>query len=699
MRRFLFVLLAAGLVVAGVEPAAGQTASSQPVSPSQHFSSLRPLSDVPLTVLPEADLQRGAKQPASTDAAPGGGTPIRPYRYGVTVDAGLTPASSGAWERADSGEWVWRLRLQSRDARSTSVSFSEFDLPPGARLFVRSPSGDQLHGPYTAADATAGSHRTPLVRGDVSVVELVVPDGRREAVRLTIGQVVHGFRSVFDRITGGSSGGAAAKDGACNLDVVCPEGNPWFPVYRSVAAYTFVQGQSAFVCTGSLVNNTAEDRTPYFLTAEHCVSTPETVTTMVFHWNYQSPVCRDRGTTRNAAEPQDEFDEQTSTGALLRARYGNNHRQGRIAGRPDLALVEIDDEIPESYGLYFAGWDRSGAVPDRGVTVHHPAGSAKRISFDDSPLLRTAYAQESASSGDTHWLIESWELGTTEGGSSGAPLYNDDQQIVGVLSGGAAGCVAGSARDNNQPDWYGSLAAGFTKTDFDNTTFADLLDPMDTGTQSLSGMTQTDDTTPPARISDLRVIEATGSQVRLSWTAPGDDGRSGRAHRYDLVYKIGSIIRNEEDFNDATLVTGVPDPADAGTRQTTAVQVETDSSYYFAIRAVDDTGRRSPIEILRTADGIPLGVAPVEELRVRDPYPNPTDGTVTLEFSAPESGRAEIDVYDSLGRLVKSPLSLDIQAGRVLAYPLDLSSLASGIYFVRLQIDGAQSTVQVSVVK
>ena len=55
--------------------------------------------------------------------------------------------------------------------------------------------------------------------------------------------------------------------GSCNVDVVCPAGDAHRPQIRSVAAIS--TGGSLF-CSGSLVNNTGNDRKMFFLTAAHC---------------------------------------------------------------------------------------------------------------------------------------------------------------------------------------------------------------------------------------------------------------------------------------------------------------------------------------------------------------------------------------------------------------------------------------------
>jgi lysyl endopeptidase len=389
---------------------------------------------------------------------------------------------------------------------------------------------------------------------------------------------------------------------------------------------------------------------------------------MVFYWNYQSPTCRTLGTDENAELPDDNRRDQTSTGAILQGRFGNKHRTGRIRGRSDLTVVEIDDIIPDSYNLYFAGWDRSGEAADRAVSIHHPKGSAKRISFDDDPISRTPYGREVSDSDGTHWLVEAWELGTTEPGSSGAPLYNEDQQIIGVLSGGSAACVPGTDRDNNAPDWYGSLAHGFDRGDFGGVTLSDLLDPTDTGQSSIPGRMQGD-----------------------------DDELMGRAQHYDLRFRTGTPIVTEEDFRSARKVADIPSPAEPGTRQSTTLSVDADSTYYFAIRAVDEFGNASPITILRDAN-VAAGIAPVGQLRVSSPFPNPSTTSFTVKLSSPVEADLRLELYDTLGRFVRLLDIREVPARREATARFDIDGLSAGIYFLRVRGAGDQQVKRLSVV-
>ena len=694
--RLVPASLAIGLLVGLLS--APSAAQERPRLPSQRHQGLRAPAAVPL----QTRSFSGADALRRADARRRG--EIGPHRYGKNLDTRYTPARHGVWEQLPSGDWVWRLRIRSPDAKSLSVGLPQFRLPKGAELFLHGANDGLVRGPYTAADPTRGQLWTPLVRSETIVLELTVPRGRREAVDLVVGTLVHGYRALAPS----SGDGFRRKSGTCNLDVACEEADPWREQVRSVGGYTFGTEDFHLVCSGALVNNTAQDGRPLFLTAEHCVSTPEQAASMVFYWNFETATCRAPGTPENGTFPSDSLSvadwRQTSTGALLRARYGSVHSTGTIAGKPDLALVEVDDAIPDGYDLYLSGWDRTRTTTQESVTIHHPSGHGKRISVDRDPSSLVDYPSTStctAPSGDTHLLVENWEIGTTERGSSGSPLFDTNQRIVGVLSGGCAGCGGdGDAEDNNAPDWYGRLAPGFENGDYTPpdasapSTLADVLDPLGTGTPTLDGRVLGRDTIPPAPVPTFEVATVTPDSVTLRWSATGDDGREGTARRYDLRYRTDAPITSLADFTTARRVADVPRPKAAGTRQSATVAVNQDTSYYFAIRAVDDAGLTSPL-VATDRD-----VTPVSALRVTTPpSPNPSRERTRLRFVVERAQTVRAVLYDALGRRVTVLLDDEVPPFRQQRLTADVSGLASGIYFLRIRGASAARTERVSVVK
>ncbi len=66
-------------------------------------------------------------------------------------------------------------------------------------------------------------------------------------------------------------------------------------------------------------------------------------------------------------------------------------------------------------------------------------------------------------------------------------------------------------------------------------------------------------------------------------------------------------------------------------------------------------------------------------------YPNPFNPTTEILFSVARSGRAELAVYDVLGRKVATLFDALAQTGRQYRVTFDASGLASGVYFYTLE--------------
>ena len=687
IRKCAIVLVA--LLLAASWGLAPTFAQQRPVPPSQQYASVQAPTAVAMETLPSVNA--AALRAEDRERSDRGG----PYRYGTTLTTDFAPERHGTWEQLPSGDWLWRLRIRSQDAVSLSVGFSQFELPPGAALYLHGPDKSAVHGPYNASDATAGQHWTPLIQGEELIIELQVPSHRRSAVGLTIGSIVHGYRTLPSRKDNGSP-----KSGSCNLDVACEEGEPWREQVRSVGRYTYESNGFTYLCSGALINNTAEDKTPYFMTAEHCISTPEEASTMVFYWNYQNPSCRSLGSPENGTVTDDDPGDQTSSGAELRVRLGNWHTFGQITGKPDLALVEIDDQIPNSYDLYFSGWSRAETATAEATTIHHPAGHGKRISFDNDSTSVSAFGENNG--GETHLRIGNWELGTTEGGSSGGPLFNDNQRMVGVLSGGLAGCGGGeSDEDNNMPDWYGRLAPGFETGDYNGTTLADVLDPLNTGAETLDGLPQSEavDFTPPAPIPNFRIsaVNTRRQEVTLRWTATGDDGQEGTAQHYDLRFDT-TRIQSTADFEEAASVAVPPAPSQAGQPETATVDasdgLDPGRSYYFALVAEDDAGNRSP---RATTERKAILVKDIE-IAKGGATAGANRSFSETRFVLNQTQDLRVTLYDLLGRRIRVLLDEEVQEGFERVVRFQTSSLPSGPYFLRFTGERFAATRKIVVV-
>jgi len=420
--------------------------ATQPASVEFRLDQLDATKEV---VLPEIDEARFLQEDADRAEAEFGG----PTRFAAPHHVSLTPENAGEWATLEDGSRVWRLQVRSTGARSLNFGFTTFVLPEGAMVHAYGSDGDDVRGPYRADHAVEGQLWTPIVRGDAAVVELFVPaDADFEPV-LVVGQVSHDYRGF------GQTAMNKIQQGWCNNDVVCPVGDPWRDEIRSEGVYT---RNGSWMCSGQMMNSLNDDPPPYFLTAYHCGITTSNDHTVVIYWNYESPNCGDL-CCGSLSDNQ--------SGCVLRARYSDS----------DFCLVELSSDPDSSSNVYYAGWDATGSVPSSCVAIHHPGTDEKAISFNTDALQITSYFGYTTPGSGTHWRVDDWEDGTTEGGSSGSGIWDSDHRVVGQLHGGYASCSSITS------DWYGRLSVSWTGGGSSSTRLRNWLDPENTGTLVIDG--------------------------------------------------------------------------------------------------------------------------------------------------------------------------------------------------------------------
>ena len=442
-----FVVVLAGAVVAVPLLAAIDTRPTALVQP------LGALAEVQLVTMPPVDVQALLAEDARNaelDVAP---------RYAKPIAVDLSPESAGNWE-AVGDEMVWRLRLSSPGALSLNLGFTRYSMPAGGRLFLYAPDQHARVGPFTERDNEAhGELWTPVLFTDELVVEVTVPAAARAELELRLTSVNHDYRGF------GSPLMNVVKSGSCNVDVVCPVTGVWRPQVRAVGVIS--TGGSTF-CTGSLVNNTARDFKPYFMTANHCGINAGNAASLVVFWNYQNSVCR--GEPGGGGAGDGTFG-VFNTGSFFRAAHSVT----------DFTLVELDDPLNPRARAFLAGWNRGTGDPGPGTCIHHPSTDEKRITFYNTATT-TSYNNPTVPGNGSH-IHAVWTLGVTEPGSSGSPLYDQNKRFVGQLHGGPSACGAGDLSD-----YYGRFSGSWTGNGTNATRASNWLDPGATGVTVLDGM-------------------------------------------------------------------------------------------------------------------------------------------------------------------------------------------------------------------
>jgi V8-like Glu-specific endopeptidase len=355
--------------------------------------------------------------------------------FGLDVFTNMNAETAGNWEQVSDDKWVWRLKVTSFGAHSLLPVFDSWNMPEGGQFFAYS-DGDQA-GSFTDKNNKENNQfAIRPVMGDTVTFEY---NGPRENVQINLQKVIHvyrGFAAAEDEISSMGYG----DSGSCNVNTACPESNDWTDQVNSVAV--LLNTASRGYCSGAMINNNLGKQT--FLTAAHC--RPGSNDILMF--NYQSPTCSGQNPGMSS---------QTVQGITTLASSSTY----------DYQLMEVRETIPASYNVYANAW--TAAPSSQGQTayadvvgIHHPSIDVKKISRSSNGATNSRYLN---ANGDSHWWVKTWELnrsptatdyGTTEGGSSGSPLFNAQKQIIGQLHGGYAACGA-----RNVDDYYGATYQSF----------------------------------------------------------------------------------------------------------------------------------------------------------------------------------------------------------------------------------------------
>jgi lysyl endopeptidase len=490
-------------------------------------------------VLPKVDRERLMAEDQKR-----GKTPPRPLRFAIPIDVDFNLNNSGTWQTVPDGR-VWRLRIQSPDATSHNLGITRFSMPDGAKLWIYGPDHKQVEGPYTARNRShLGSLWTPVIGGDEIVVEVFVPTGVSQPV-VGIRKVNQGYRAFY------KTGLFGGSEGACEIDVICPQGVPWQNQIRAVNVFT-INGTGA--CTGTLLNNVALDRKPYVLSAAHCGVTTVSDATVVVFWNFQSPTC---GTH--------------AMGPLTDTQTGSQFRASSALPASDFVLFELDQEPDPTFNVFYSGWDATGAVTTPVVCIHQPSADVKAISFSSGTPITTnpsaSLLTDVPSPTGTHLRVE-WSVEVTEPGSSGSCIFDTtNQRCVGTLSGGPSACGVPAA---SLHDYYGRFSVSWTGGGTNATRLSNWLDPANTGTLSLAG--DPHNTTADGIHYDFQgageyvaLRDPSGLEVQARQTAvattfnPGADPYDGLATCVSLNSAVAARVNNRR-VSIQPNISGVPDP-------------------------------------------------------------------------------------------------------------------------------------------
>lgn len=279
---------------------------------------------------------------------------------------------------------------------------------------------------------------SPDAGGDEATLEIELPPGiAASAVQVAVPQISHFFADLSLPTAQELEWQTKINESSnCNLDASCQEA--YAGLRNAVARMIFTSAGQSYVCTGTLLNDRDTTGTPYFISANHCVSSQTVASTLQTDWFYRSSSCNSRALSASTVK-------RRGGATLLYA-----------SASTDTAFMRLNDTPPA--GTVFAAWDANPQAASSSVVgLHHPQGDMLKISFGaitgQSNCASAGANQFSCSGASGNYYRVSWSQGLTEGGSSGSGIFRGNA-LVGTLYGGASSC-------SNAADFYGRFDVAY----------------------------------------------------------------------------------------------------------------------------------------------------------------------------------------------------------------------------------------------
>ena len=548
------------------------------------------------------------------------------FCVGTKIKTILNPSNSGTWINHTDGSKSWLLKITIDDAIGLSLNYKKFYIPDGAEIFLYNENKNHLIGKYTSSrnEINPITH-TQIIEGSATIIEYHEPANCNQSFGFEIESVGYYFRGFEDYLAPFIKTKNYIRAESCQIDVACSEGDNWSNQIDAVVHFTFEEGDWIYVCSGSTINNTNQDCKPYILTAWHCGehTANQNLNNYTWYWNYQKSSCQPNN---NGDDPFK--GNQTMINGLVISSSGSGTLNNppsipnQLSGS-DFTLVKLTSNIPDSYNAFYSGWDNTNSPATSGVSIHHPNGSAKKISTFNSNLQNTSYNGGAA---NAHWAVNWIETenghGVTEPGSSGSPIFNQEGRIVGQLSGGSSFCDS-----TNYPDLYGKFSTNWKNNgDSSIAQLAPWLNPSD---------------------STLSYIDG----IYFSCNASADFTTAGIGSSINF---FGSASSNIESWNwnfDVNENVGVS-PVNSDLQNPSNIIFDSSGIYLVSLLVTNNFGKTCTssleINVINTTD-----VKPILENEIKV-FPNPNNGRFKIEFKDYTAHRQGFYIYNQLGKIIKS---------------------------------------------
>ncbi|MCB9488713.1 MAG: hypothetical protein H6684_08280 [Deltaproteobacteria bacterium] len=315
------------------------------------------------TIVVDAEAIAEAKARFAAESA----DPSAAKRKMVGTHIDLKPMSAGIWQRltAKDGTKSWRVAIRAEGAAFLRPHFVG-EVAGEALVYdaADAPFGRKVAKPKSAKDDA--DFWGPIVKGDTLFFEIITDSDTPPAIR--IDKISYGVVDMMGGEGGPSSspeGFTPKAAGACHEDASC-ESSVDEDELNAVGQMFFSVGSSDFVCTGTLMNDVGTTQTPWFLTANHCISTEASAKSLVVTWEFHTNTC-------NGTPPDWRFSPFTEGATLIDT--------GAAGSSSDFTLLRLDSDPADDADVTFMGFTtKSISATEDLLVLHHPQGEYLRAS-------------------------------------------------------------------------------------------------------------------------------------------------------------------------------------------------------------------------------------------------------------------------------------------------------------------------------
>ena len=337
-----------------------------------------------------------------------------PVVFRSAFDAGAQvarPHADGYLVASGRGGVTWAVSVQVDGASRIRLHLADVQLPETTELWVYSRGVEVV--PFDLSLLRSeGDLWTPSVEGPEIRLEVRLPGGSLER-RSEPAFVIDSFAEEPGSL-GAETTVACVEDAACydNGDL------PLLDLYKKAVAHlAWIQGPFINVCSGALLNDMVGSFTPYLLTANHCFSTQSVTSTVEAYFDYIANSCL--GSWPNLSGLP-----RTTGGTLLATGTASDFSFVRLPSAPgNRAFLGWTTVAPSSNTTLYR---LSHPWPDDLAQPGAMAFSTTRVL--GSPSMCTGVP-------NSRYIYSSKGIGSTTGGSSGAPSVTSNLQVVGQLFG------------------------------------------------------------------------------------------------------------------------------------------------------------------------------------------------------------------------------------------------------------------------